>query len=73
MAQQRKTWTRGRTQWLLGTVVIFALGAWIGVILGNIWLGLALALVISIGWLIAYESWRGRNQGVDDPDHGIEL
>lgn len=71
MAQQRKTWTRGRTQWLLGTVVIFALGAWIGVVLGNIWL--ALALVISIGWLIAYESWRGRNQGVDDPDHGIEL
>ena len=40
----------------------------IGLILQNVWLGVILAGAISIGWLIAYESWRGRRVGLDDPD-----
>ncbi len=39
----------------------------------NVWLGLLLAAVISLGWLIAFESNRGRNVGVNDPDNGVEL
>lgn len=64
----RTGWPRGRVQWILGTVVVFALGALFGLIFGSIWLGLALAAVISIGWLIAYESWRGQKVGLNDPD-----
>ena len=37
------------------------LGVVFGQVFGSIWLGLALAVLLSIGWLIAYESWRGRN------------
>lgn len=73
MAQQRRTWTRGRLQWLIGSILIFGVGAIVGVMLGSVWLGLFIALIVSIGWLIAYESWRGRNVGVDDPDRGVEL
>lgn len=75
MAQQRKRWTRGRISWVLGSIAIFAAGIIIGLILQNVWLGVLLALIVSIGWLIAYESWRGRNVGVNsnDPDHGVEL
>lgn len=73
MTDQRSSRRRGRLQWLLGSVVIFVVGALVGMALGSVWLGLFLALVVSIGWLIAYESWRGRNVGVGDPDQGIEL
>ena len=27
-----------------------------------------LAFAVSIGWLIAYESWRGKHVGLEDPD-----
>ena len=37
-------------------------------------LELFIAAIISIGWLIAYESWRGRTAGLDDPhDDGAQL
>ena len=46
LSDSEKTgWPRGRWGWLFG----------------SIWLGRALAVLLSIGWLIAYESWRGRN------------
>jgi uncharacterized membrane protein len=73
MTQSGTGWPRGRTQWILGTVVLLALGVLFGLIFGNVWLGVVLGAVVSIGWLIAYESWRGRNVGVNDDDHGIEL
>jgi hypothetical protein len=73
MSEPRTGWPRGRTHWLLGTVLVVALGVLFGLVFGNVWLGLVLAAVISIGWLIAYESWRGRNSGVNDDSHGIEL
>ena len=73
MTESRTGWPRGRTNWLLGTVLVLGLGVLFGLIVGNVWLGLVLAAVISIGWLIAYESWRGRNVGVNDDDNGIEL
>lgn len=73
MARGRTTFTRGRLGWMLGTVAIFVIGYFVGLALENVWLGLLLALIISIGWLIAYESWRGRNVGVNDEDRGIEL
>lgn len=67
-------WPRGRKQWLFGAIGLLILGAIVGLALGNIWLGLALGVLISLGWLFAYESWRGRNNtGVNDEDHGIEL
>lgn len=61
-------WPRGRLQWLLGAVLILALGALVGAVLGSIWVGLLLGAAVSVGWLIAYESWRGRHVGLDDPD-----
>ncbi|MGP3534432.1 hypothetical protein ACTU3I_06520 [Microbacterium sp. RD1] len=73
MPEPRTGWPRGRTQWLLGTVLLLALGVLFGLIFGNIWLGIVLGAAVSIGWLIAYESWRGRNSGVNDDDRGIEL
>lgn len=73
MTQSRTGWPRGRTHWLLGSLAMFAVGVLFGLAFGNVWLGIVLAAVVSIGWLIAYESWRGRNSGVNDPDRGIEL
>lgn len=67
-------WPRGRIGWLAGTVVLLGLGVLIGLILRSVWLGVTLAVIISIGWLIAYESWRGRTPGLDDPfDDGARL
>lgn len=70
-----KGWQRGHTSWLAGTILIFALGVLVGFVLQNVWLGLLLALIISLGWLIAYESWRGRNVGIGDryDDDGARL
>jgi hypothetical protein len=73
MSENRSAFPRGRMSWLLGTILLLALGVLFGLVFGNVWLGLILGAVISIGWLIAYESWRGRNVGVNDDDHGIEL
>ncbi len=73
MPEPRSRLPRGRTRWLLGTVLLLALGVLFGLVFGNVWLGIVLGAAVSVGWLIAYESWRGRNAGVNDPDHGIEL
>ena len=74
MSEPRTGWPRGRTNWLLGTVLVLALGVLFGLVFGNVWLGLVLAAVVSIGWLIAYESWRGRHVGLNDPDdNGAQL
>ena len=67
-------WPRGRTQWAIGTVLLLAIGAIVGLVLGSIWLGLAIAAVVSIGWIVAYESWRGRTPDLyDDDDDGARL
>ncbi len=67
-------WPRGRVQWLIGTVVLLAAGAVIGLLLGSLLLGLVLALAVSIGWLMAYESWRGRTPDLyDEDDNGARL
>jgi len=63
--------TRSRS--LLLALAVLALGALVGVILQNVWLGLLLGLVVALGVFIAFESARGRNRGVNDEDHGIEL
>jgi len=67
-------WPRGRTTWILGTVVLFAAGVIVGLALGSVWMGLLIAAVVSVGWLMAYESWRGRSVGVyDRDDDGAQL
>lgn len=71
---QRTGWPRGRTQWIFGAIGLLVVGGLVGAVLSNVWLGLTIGLVISIGWLIAYESWRGNNnRGVNDETNGIEL
>jgi len=70
----RKGWPRGRTGWLIGTVVLLVAGVLFGLIMQNVGLGILLAVIVSIGWLIAYESWRGRTPELDDPwDDGAQL
>lgn len=59
-------WQRGHTYW--GAALVFVLGIVFGLVMNNVWLGLVLAAAISVGWLIAYESRRGRNEGVYDRD-----
>ncbi len=67
-------WPRGRVQWLLGTVLLLVVGAVVGLVLGSIWLGLLLAVLVSIGWFMAYESQRGHSPGLhDDDDDGARL
>ena len=67
-------WPRGRVQWLLGAIVIVVLSATIGAVLGSVWIGLLLGGAVSVGWLIAYESWRGRHVGLhDEDDDGAQL
>lgn len=67
-------WPRGRVQRLIGTVVLLGVGALIGLILDSLVLGLVLAAVVSIGWLMAYESWRGRAPTLhDEDDDGARL
>ncbi|KDA04980.1 hypothetical protein DC31_02760 [Microbacterium sp. CH12i] len=65
---KKQRWT-----WLSGTVVLLILGIVIGLILQNVWLGLLLAAIVSLVWLIAVESRKGGNTGVNDESHGIEL
>lgn len=73
MTQTGTGWPRGRTYWVLGSVVLFIVGVLFGLVWQNVWLGLILAAAVSVGWLIAYESSRGRNVGVNDEDNGIQL
>ncbi len=62
-----------RWSWLGGTVVLIVLGVVVGLILQNVWLGLLLAAIVSLVWLIAVESRKGDNAGVNDETNGIEL
>lgn len=55
------------------TTGLLILGIVIGLIFQNVWLGLLLAAIVWLGWFLGYESRRGRNAGVNDEDHGIEL
>ncbi len=72
--EPRTGWPRGRWGWLAGTVVLLGMGVIVGLILESVLLGLGIAIVISIGWLIAYESWRGKTPGLHDPwDDGAQL
>lgn len=64
---------RQRLTWLAGTVVLLVLAIVIGLILQNVWLGLLLAAIVSIVWLVSMESRKGGNAGVNDESHGIEL
>ncbi|AZS38009.1 hypothetical protein CVS47_02659 [Microbacterium lemovicicum] len=74
MDEPRTGFPRGRIGWIAGTVALIGLGVLVGAVLGSIFLGLFIAAIISIGWLIAYESWRGRTAGLDDPhDDGAQL
>jgi hypothetical protein len=75
MASPRKTgWTHGHSGWALGTALLFTGGILFGAIWGNVWLGVFLAATLSIGWLIAYESWRGKNVGLHNrDDDGAQL
>ncbi|MBT9607551.1 MULTISPECIES: hypothetical protein [unclassified Microbacterium] len=73
MTQSGTGWPRGRTYWILGTVVLIGAGVLFGLVFQNVGLGILLAAIVSIGWLIAFESSRGRNVGVNDPDNGVEL
>ena len=67
-------WPRGRIGWIAGTVLLLVVGVLFGMIMDNVWLGLVLAGAVSIGWLIAYESWRGRSTGIyDRDDDGAQL
>jgi predicted cobalt transporter CbtA len=59
--------------WLGGTVALLAVGIVIGLILENVWLGLLLAAIVSVVWLVAAESRKGDNAGVNDESHGIEV
>ncbi len=68
MTQPRKRWTRHHNYWAFGTAVIFAVGIVFGMIWGQVWLGIVLAAAVSMGWLIAYESSRGRSVGIENRD-----
>jgi hypothetical protein len=53
---------------------MFTLGIVFGLIWGNVLLGVVLAAAVSVGWLLAYESWRGRNVGLENrDDDGAQL
>ncbi|MDU0367977.1 hypothetical protein AB0O16_06875 [Microbacterium sp. NPDC089180] len=73
MMQSGTGWPRGRTYWVLGSVLLLGLGILFGLVWQNVWLGVVIAAAVSVGWLIAYESSRGRNVGVNDEDNGIQL
>ena len=55
------------------TAGLLIVGVVIGLIFQNAWLGILLAALVWLGWFIGYESRRGRNAGVNDEDHGVEL
>ncbi|MEN2740567.1 hypothetical protein ABCS02_22465 [Microbacterium sp. X-17] len=74
MASSGTGFPRGRVAWIVGTVVLIGGGVLVGLLLGNLWTGLVLAAAVSVGWLIAYESSRGRNVGLNDrDDDGAQL
>ena len=70
MAQRQ----RGRGFWVLAAFGILIGGVLFGLVMQNIWLGLAIAAAVSIGVILAYSSRRGRNEGIyDRDDDGAQL
>ena len=68
-ASKRQRWT-----WLGGTTLLLVIGIVVGLVLQNVWLGILLAAIVSIGWLLLVESRKGdNNTGVGDETHGIEV
>jgi hypothetical protein len=53
--------------WIAGSIMLLV-GSIVGLALGSIWIGLAIAAIVSVGWIIAYESQRGRTPDMYDPD-----
>ena len=64
----RTGWPRGRTNWVIGSILVFAGGALFGLIWGSVGLGLAVAAAVSIGWLLAYAAGRGQKAGLTAPN-----
>lgn len=64
---------RHRLIWLFSSIGLLVAGILVGLILQNVWLGLLLATIVSLVWLIAVESRKGGNVGVNDESRGIEL
>lgn len=64
---------RHRLVWLFSSIGLFVVGVIVGLILQNVWLGLLLATIVSLVWLISVESRKGGNAGVNDESHGIEV
>ncbi|HJA04923.1 MAG TPA: hypothetical protein H9800_08695 [Candidatus Microbacterium stercoravium] len=63
-----------RARKALITLGLFALAVIVGGVLGSVWLGVALGVLVSIGVLIAMSSKRGGNQGIyDRDDDGTEI
>lgn len=74
MSPESTGFPRGRVGWIVGSLAILAIGLFVGMLLGNAIFGLVIAIIVSIGWLIAYESWRGRQVGIyDRDDDGAQL
>ncbi|TDN91803.1 hypothetical protein [Microbacterium sp. BK668] len=67
-------WPKGRLGWIAGSIIMLIVGAIVGLVLGSIWLGLVIAAVVALGWMIAYESQRGRTPDLyDQDDDGARL
>lgn len=67
-------WPKGRVGWIVGSIVLLVAGAIVGLALGSVWLGLFIAAIIALGWVIAYESQRGRTPDLyDQDDDGARL
>jgi hypothetical protein len=61
-------WPKGRVGWIAGSIIMLLVGSIVGLALGSIWIGFAIAAIVSVGWIIAYESQRGRTPDMYDPD-----
>ncbi|WP_309069633.1 hypothetical protein [Microbacterium sp.] len=61
--------------WLiLRSVAVLAVGGIVGAAsLGNVWLGLLIGLLVSLGLFLAFEARKGNNPGRDEYDDGARL
>jgi hypothetical protein len=61
--------------WLvLRSVAVLVVGAILGAAyLGNVWLGLLIGLLVSLGLFLAFEARKGDNPGRDEYDDGARL
>ena len=67
-------WPKGRIGWIVGSILILAAGVIVGLLLSNVVLGVFLAVLFVLVWVIAYESWRGRQVGLGEhEDDGARL